>query len=243
MAKQLTPREKYDAEKLLSLTGTYDKKSLKKSYLDQVREWHPDVAAAHGHTADEAEEMTKRINNAFVALMTQFDGDVATIQCEPSPDASASAGPSATRGATAGASRQASTGGHARGDGGNVSGSASPDPATDQGPYGQAYAPAGRGATPRDMDAAVRYTRIVTDSSYVKWFVSGIGPHVVWAAASLAFLLACGVMMTGVFGGAGIAMCAQLLPIFVVYDVATGRGAELVLSVADIWAVNKAVRG
>lgn len=221
--RKITSQEKCDAERILALTGTYDKGTLKKAYLDQVRQWHPDVAKAKGHDPAEAEAMTKRINQAFVALMTLFDGDTATVKCGEFPEDARNHGTYQTAGAT---TSHVADGTQAYGQ-----------------PYQDVDTQQGRGAVPRNMAAAVRYTRIVTDSNYVRWFVSGIGPHVVWALLSLAFLLFCGLTMTGVFGAGGIVMFAKLLPVFVIYDVATGRGAAVVGSIADIWAVNRAVKG
>lgn len=242
MAGRLTPQEQYDAERLFSLSGSYDKASLKKAYLQKMREWHPDVAARHGHTTEEAEAMTKSLNNALVALMSLFVGNTKTVQCVPAPTAGTTGTTShATRNAT-GQAQQARTGADAQAATGR--GGWTPyETVADEADEPTGYEHVGRGATPKNMDATIRYTRIVTDSRFIRWFVAGIGPHIVWAVASFVFLFACGALMTGVLGPGGIAMMTQLLPIFVLYDIVSNRGAEVVLSVADIWAVNKAVNG
>ena len=235
----ITSEEKCDAEKLLGLTGSYDKKMLKQSYSRMVREWHPDLANRNGHTTEEATKVTAQVNNAFVLLSGLFTSTVTTVQCGPLPEDVRSHAAEAKDGTNTQATwhaEQAHEGVAASGakpDNGDY------DSAT-EGSYQQTYK---RGAVPRNMAAAMRYTRIVTDSDYMKWFVTGLGPHVVWAAACLAFLAAIGFFMSGVYGPASVLMWVQILPVAIVYDIATGKGAEIVGSVADIWAVNKAVKG
>lgn len=252
MARRIEQHEKYEYERLLGLAGTYDKKSLKKAYLKCVREWHPDLAAKNGHTEEEASEMTKRINNAFVELSGLLPDAASTVTCETSPGTTATG----SRGATAGTG--SATGSSSRATGSATSATASPtSTATAQGgraatatdsrdPYDvtpgePTRGSQPRGAVPRNMAAAMRYTRIVTSSAFVRWFVAGIGPHVVFALATLALLALLGVCISGLYGLGGIILMVRLLPFAIIYDVITGKGAEMVGSVADIWAVNKAV--
>lgn len=74
---------KEQAERIIGLSGRYDKQQLRKAYLKMMSEWHPDVAAAHGHDPVEAEGRTKQLNEAFVTLNALFKDGVATIECDP----------------------------------------------------------------------------------------------------------------------------------------------------------------
>ena len=257
MARRLEQHEKYEYEHLLGLTGTYDKKSLKKAYLKCVREWHPDLAAKNGHTDEEASEMTKKINNAFVELSGLLHDSTDTVACETSPTTTSSRGTSASTGpatSTAGnatghspygttsaygtSPRATATAGTRDGKTATAAGTGNtyttvPDEGSSE--------PQPRGAVPRNMAAAMRYTRIVTSSTFVKWFVAGLGPHIMFALASLVLLVLLGVCISGLYGLGGIVLMVRLLPFAIIYDVITGKGAEMVSSLADIWAVNKAV--
>ena len=262
MARKMTQSEKYEYEHLLGLTGTYDKQILKKAYLKCVREWHPDLASRNGHTNEEASEMTKKINNAFVELSNLLVGSASTVACETAPGAtdSQSTGASYATDQTTGA-RRTSTGtsaSHAT-TGSRSTASSSSSSTRDTGSGRTTAAGAGkargaateaeenpyeaqpRGSMPRNMAAAMRYTRIVTSSSFIKWFVAGIGPHIVFAVAALVLLALLGVCISGLYGVGGILLMVRLLPFAIIYDIITGKGAEMVGSVADIWAVNKAV--
>lgn len=258
MARPLDKKSKYEYEHLLGLTGTYDKKILKKAYLAQIREWHPDLAERNGHSADEASEMTKKINNAFVELSGILADSSSTATCETSPDSYSTASASSTAYANASAGRTttgstrnahstSSASSRAKANAAsnaNASSNATAEP--DWGydtveDTGAADAHA-RGAVPRNMAAAMRYTSIVTDTGYIKWFVDGIGPHIVFAVACAALLALVGLLMSGIYGIWGVVMMVRLTPIAIIWDIVTGKGAELVGSAADIWAVNKAVK-
>lgn len=256
MARPLDKKAKYEYEHLLGLAGTYDKKILKKAYLAQIREWHPDLAERNGHSADEASEMTKKINNAFVELSGILADASSTATCETSPDSYSAASASST--AYANASTGRTTTDSARSASGtgtrNTSHAGTHTKATE--PHATAEPDWGydtvedtgaadthaRGAVPRNMAAAMRYTRIVTNTGYIKWFVDGIGPHIVFAVACAILLALVGLLMSGLYGIWGVVMMVRLTPIAIIWDIVTGKGAELVGSAADIWAVNKAVK-
>lgn len=242
MAQVLDPREKYEFEQLLGLAGTYDKKSLKKAYIKQVQEWHPDHAQVKGHDVEAATKRMTKINDAFVQLSGLLDTASSTVDCSPKPTGGAAASAGATTASTGAA------GSSARSSAAAAAGEAARGYTTyterttysDHDPRAAAQASA---KTKRNMDAARRYTRIVTDPRYVRWFVTGIGPHIVWAIVSfiaLTLLLSAFMFAYGAFSPL---LAAECLPWAIAYDLVTGKGAELVGSMADVWAVNKAVKG
>lgn len=262
MAIRLDPDVKREHEQVLGLVGSYDKNSLRKAYLAKVKEWHPDAARRTGKSDEESNQMMAKINQAFVDLTGLIAGPSTTVQCEAASHAgstSAAGGTASASGTRASHTNQSkSTAGTSktrRGSHTTTSGSGSRSGASAAGEKaGTSYsedkshavptdAKESCGEVPRNMAAAMRYTRIVTSPAYVKWFVSGIGPHVMWVLMSLAILFLVGLGMSGMYGIYGIMMTVRLLPFAIIYDVVTGGGAKLVSSLADIWAVNKAVDG
>lgn len=242
MAYTLDPAEKRACEQLLGLTGTYDKKKLKKAYYAKIQEWHPDLASRNGHSQDEANAMTAKINDALVKLTGILPNSASTATCEPEPSAAGAATGASTSRATTGQTRQQTTGASRQS---TSAYDAAPAGSYESYDYDDGYGTEERqprGAVPRNMAAARRYTNIVTDSGFIRLFVSGIGPHVLWAVLSLAVLAIIGATAFGAYGPSGILLTTRLLPIAVLYDIATGGGAEVIRSIGDMWAVNKAVR-
>lgn len=54
---------------IMGLPKTAEWPEIKKRYRALMREWHPDVNA---HRVEEATEMVKKINTAYIALKRQF---------------------------------------------------------------------------------------------------------------------------------------------------------------------------
>lgn len=77
--------DKYTAEHILGLSGTYDARFLKAAYHALAAKYHPDAAELHGFTKEEATSKMQAINEAndFLAKYVVVPGEV-TI-CDESP--------------------------------------------------------------------------------------------------------------------------------------------------------------
>lgn len=217
---------KYEAEQILGLTGSYSKQSLRKTYLRMMREWHPDVATAHGHDPIEAEAKTKKINEAFEVLNDSFPANASTVQCDSAPAPGSSKEPPSP-GKRAYAKYAAEREAEAAEEEARNPWSVHTDPSH-----------AAEPPKPRNVSAARIYTGIITSPTFRKLFVLGMGPHLVWVASLLAFTVVTALLT----GGLAIAFGELILVFGIGADILFGFGAECVTSFADVWAVNKAVK-
>ena len=277
---------KYEAERILELSGTYDKRILKKAYVTKVRTCHPDVAQAHGLDPDEAERITKKVNEAFVVLSGLFNESVTSVTCDTEPShASASSttsgssrasASSATSGASrasrashasstsgtsaAGASRRTSAAHEAReaweahkaaretGDKGtgsrtaSATGAATASYATSADKTRAATTEPPRG-DPRNMEAARRYTKIVTSPFYIALYTNKLVSGAVFVAGMCLVGLVFGLIFASVMGTGMVSGAVTLAFVAGVIGAVTGSGSSVVEAFADVHAVNKATRG
>lgn len=272
MAQTISKRE---AEKLLGLSGTYDKRILKKAYVTKVRTCHPDVAKAHGLDPDEAERITKQVNEAFVVLSGLFNASVTSVQCDPEPSAgsAASSAHANTRANTrtdtrSNASSNASAGsGTGTGTGaGAATGSSSYDAraaweerkaayaaehseeTSEREWYSTAAAEAAarseaRRGDPRNMEAARRYTKIVTSPFYIALYTNRWVSGAVFVAAMSALGLLFGLILAAAIGPSMVMGAVEIMFVVGLIGAFTGYGSSVVESFADVHAVNKATRG
>jgi hypothetical protein len=70
---------KTSAEAILDLPQRYTNADLRHSYTALTREYHPDVAERHGHTASEAQERMSDINRAYEYLRGFFVEDPSVV--------------------------------------------------------------------------------------------------------------------------------------------------------------------
>jgi hypothetical protein len=69
-AEQILKEQNDTPENLLGLVaGKYTLKQLTTAYRDKMKEWHPDL---NPHREDEATEMCKKINAAYVYLKSRL---------------------------------------------------------------------------------------------------------------------------------------------------------------------------
>ena len=80
----MTEMDKYAAEHLLGLSGTYNKDDFTRAYRAKVREYHPDLAASRGEDPIVAAEVMVHINKAKNYLEPLFDYKE-TITCSTTP--------------------------------------------------------------------------------------------------------------------------------------------------------------
>lgn len=273
---------KYEAEKLLELSGTYDKRILKKAYVTKVRTCHPDVAKAHGLDPDEAERITKKVNEAFVVLSGLFNESVTSVTCDTEPArssassatsgasrsttsdtsrstassasrASASSGTSTASGTSgSGASRRTSAAHEARTawedhkaareteNKGYSAETTSYATAADETWTAAAEAPRGN---PRNMEAARRYTKIVTSPFYIALYTNKLVSGAVFVAGMCLVGLVFGLIFASVMGTGMVSGAVTLAFVAGVIGAVTGSGSSVVEAFADVHAVNKATRG
>lgn len=240
--------EKGVAERILEMTGTYDKAILKKAYMKKVRTCHPDVAKVNGLTQEEAERITKQVNEAFVVLSGLFDPDVTVVTCDGYRDeGTASTG---TRPSADAQANRTSTGATA------ATGTTSkktaprpqpaaprPRPVSTDFEYEYVADTQTRPANVRNMEAARRYTRIVTSPLYVRLNTDAVFAGGLFAVVlvGIAFVLGALAIAAGSVGNA--AAFVPWAAIGGAVAMFTGFGAEVTRGVADIHAVNKATQG
>ncbi len=69
---------KESAERYLNLTGTYDRRALRKAYAREARRWHPDLQPEESMRGYATKRMAK-VNEAYAYLKSLFDAGAKTL--------------------------------------------------------------------------------------------------------------------------------------------------------------------